>query len=308
MDVSVCVATYRRPVGLARLLASLGRMKLPEGARVEVVVVDNDPEARADVQPLVAGGLPVRRLCEPRRNIAHARNAAVRAARGNWLSFVDDDEEVHEGWLAAFLAQRERTPCDGLFGPVRARPERPELVAAAVLACFAREGFENGMRVPLAAARTGNAFLSRRLFDATAFDPDFGLSGGEDTRLFAELLARGADLRWCQEACVEEWVSPERLRAGWLLRRAFRAGCAHGRITRRSMQAGTTLVALARALSVGVAALALLPCAALRGGESRQRAAMRVWGAAGRIWGLLGGRYEEYRGARGELPRHEVSS
>jgi hypothetical protein len=45
VDVSVCVATYRRPAGLARLLASLGRMKLPAGLRVEILVVYNDPEA-----------------------------------------------------------------------------------------------------------------------------------------------------------------------------------------------------------------------------------------------------------------------
>ena len=87
MDVSVCIATYRRPEGLARLFASLGRIKLPAGARVEILVVDNDPDA-PDSQPLPdAGGLPARRLREPERNIALARNRAVSEARGTWLAF-----------------------------------------------------------------------------------------------------------------------------------------------------------------------------------------------------------------------------
>ena len=43
VDISICVATYRRRYGLARLLDSLARMKLPEGVRAEVIVVDNDP-------------------------------------------------------------------------------------------------------------------------------------------------------------------------------------------------------------------------------------------------------------------------
>jgi succinoglycan biosynthesis protein ExoM len=305
VDVSVCVATYRRPAGLARLLASLGRMKLPEGTQVEVVVVDNDPEAPEPAQPLRAGSLPVRRVREPRRNIAHARNAAVMAAHGRWLAFVDDDEEVHEGWLAAYLEQLERTPCDGLCGPVGSRALVPSAGGLEWLCFFERGRLDSGERVPLSAASTNNAFLSRWLFDAATFDPEFGLSGGEDTRLFAELLARGADLRWCQEACVWEWVPPERLRARWLLRRAFRAGCAHGRITRRAAQAGAG-TALPRAVAVCVAAVALLPFAALRGAERRLRAAMRVCGAAGRVWGLLGGRFEEYRGASGEVARSEA--
>jgi succinoglycan biosynthesis protein ExoM len=297
VDVSVCVATFRRPAGLARLLASLGRMKLPDGVLVEVVVVDNDPDTAEPARPLAAGALPVRRIHEPRQSIAHARNAAVGAARGRWLAFVDDDEEVCEGWLAAYLEQRERTPCDGLCGPVGARALRPEAGGLAWLAFFERESLESGARLPLSAARTGNAFLARRLFDAVAFDPDFGLSGGEDTRLFAELVARGAELRWCEPARVTEWVPPERLRAGWLLRRAFRAGSAHGRIARRS---GGALRALPRALAACVAAALLAPLAALRGPLPRLRAAMRACGAAGRIFGLLGGRYEEYATARNE--------
>ena len=46
-DVTVCVATCQRPVGLARLLSSLEQLAVPAGVELEIVVVDNDPERSA---------------------------------------------------------------------------------------------------------------------------------------------------------------------------------------------------------------------------------------------------------------------
>jgi len=293
VDVTICVATYRRPEGLARLCASLGRMKRPPDAQVELVVVDNDSDAPESAPLPDAGGLPARRLREPRRNIAHARNRAVEASRGAWLAFVDDDETVHEDWLASYVVQIERTPCDGLFGPVRARAERPEAGGAEWLAFFERESYATGSRVPIGAARTGNAFLRRSLFAGAAFDPAFGRSGGSDTVLFRALLARGADFRACEEAEVCEWISPERLSAGWLLRRAFRGGHVHGRLARDGSP-GYVVRAMLRAMAGLAVALALLPLALVPSRVRSLRALLRVASAAGRVHGLCGGRFEEY--------------
>jgi hypothetical protein len=293
VDVSICVATCRRPAGLARLCASLARLKLPPGLRVEVVVVDNDPDA-PEVAPLPdSGALPARRLREPERNIARARNRALAAARGAWIAFVDDDEEVHEDWLDAYFAQAERTPCDGLFGPVIARAEAPERGGERWLAFFTPERFETGVRVPLAGLRTGNAFVRRRLLEGEAFDPALGRSGGSDLELFAALAARGADFRWCGEASVVEWVPAERLRGGWLLRRAFRGGNVHGRLARRGSPAQVARAALRAAAGI-CAALALLPLYAVAGRPFI--GAMRVVRAGGRVSGFCGHVYEEYRG------------
>ena len=82
IDVSICVATCERPVGLRRLLASLEQLRLPEGVRTEVIVVDNDPAGSAAA--VIDGGttlVELRTFHEPERNIAHARNRCVREAR-----------------------------------------------------------------------------------------------------------------------------------------------------------------------------------------------------------------------------------
>ena len=61
-DVSVCVATYRRPESLARLLESLARLKLAEGPTLEILIVDNDPQrsaaATARGRGIRSAGLP----------------------------------------------------------------------------------------------------------------------------------------------------------------------------------------------------------------------------------------------------------
>ena len=117
-EVSICIATTR-PAGLARLLESLARQKLPPGATSEVVLVDNAP---CDASRAAAAGWrgpgALRRFEEAVRNIALARNRAVDEARGCWLAFVDDDETASEGWLAHHLERACRGECDGFFGPV----------------------------------------------------------------------------------------------------------------------------------------------------------------------------------------------
>ena len=63
VDVSICAVTFKRPRGLARLIDSLARLKLPEDVIVEVVLVDNDPAGSAvrDAQRQeAAGALPIR--------------------------------------------------------------------------------------------------------------------------------------------------------------------------------------------------------------------------------------------------------
>ena len=121
-DVSVCIATYRRPRGLARLLESLMRQKLPPGLSLEIVVVDNDASGSAlsVADARREGPHPVRYFVEPRRNIAHARNCALREALGRWIAFIDDDEVAGEDWIASYWAMSERFDADGFFGCLHA--------------------------------------------------------------------------------------------------------------------------------------------------------------------------------------------
>ena len=293
--ISICVATYRRRYGLARLLDSLARMKLPEGVRAEVIVVDNDPasDPREVASRDTAAPLPLRWLREPRRTIAYARNLAVTNARGEWLAFVDDDEIVDEGWLAAYWARAEEGDCDGWFGPVL---PRIELWATPWLDASFFEGarFASGTRITNLGAHTCNAFVRRANFRDARFDPTYGRSGGEDTALFRRLAAGGARFAWCDEAIVHEYVPVERHRPGWLVQRAFRGGCTHAQIEHELGRVPSRSAAITQSAA---ATAVLLACAGalLLGGRARALRVMRSAAVqAGKVWGHLGGSFWEY--------------
>jgi succinoglycan biosynthesis protein ExoM len=110
VDVSICIATYRRPEGLSRLLDSLERLKLPTGIRIETIIVDNDRDASAaSVVQSRSGLLEAIHYCvEPRQNIALARNRALSQASGEWILFIDDDEIADENWITEYLKLVER--------------------------------------------------------------------------------------------------------------------------------------------------------------------------------------------------------
>lgn len=296
VDVSICIATWRRPQGLARLLESLLRQKLPPGLELEVLVVDNDAQqSAAPVLERFRSRLPLRCFVEPQRNIACARNCALEHARGAWIAFVDDDEELCEGWLSAYWTRIQQGDADGWFGPVRPHFEAGGRALAACL--YRGPRARTAPLLGVAELSTSNACVRRSLIETRRFDPSFGRSGGEDSEFFGRCLRAGARLRWCAEAIVTEYVPAERQRLRWLAQRAFRGGTVATRLERR-WRPGIALD-LARAARA-LAGLALFSCAApillCAGAVPAVAAWLRVCTQAGHLFSLCGGSYEEYRG------------
>lgn len=269
-QISVCIASAGRRSGLARALRALAAQALPAGLRFETLVVDNSA-AGGLREALEAEGPPLpglRWLREPEPNVALARNAALDAAAGAWLAFVDDDEEPAPDWLAAYWRAAQAHPADGYFGPVRPRFEPGPGAPQALLRRHARPRHATGAWVPRAELRSGNAFLRASLLRGRRFDREFGLGGGEDSELFGRLQAGGALFVWCDEAAVVEWLPRERQRARWLLRRSYRAGISATRLAWRSGGPTAALRGLPRAL-LGCAIAALRLALALpRGSEA----------------------------------------
>jgi succinoglycan biosynthesis protein ExoM len=293
-QVSICIATYRRPESLANLLDSLERLKLPDGVSVEILVVDNDVSKTAE--PIALEYAPrferFEYSIETRQNIAHARNCAVERAQGEWLAFVDDDERADENWICALLSTVGEHECDGAFGPVLPRLEQRGSGWLDLEAFYSRPRQVSGTRVSHGNTRSGNALLRRALFRELRFDPDYGRTGGSDVDLFGRMLDRGACFLWCDEAIVHESLGADRHNLRWLARRAFRGGFVFETqhpTPRRSF-------ALLRALTLGLGFALLAPMVLLSGPVPAARVALRSCTQAGRAWSLLGGWFEEYRG------------
>lgn len=304
VQVSVCICTFRRPELLDGLLASLAA-QLPHDGSVEVVVVDNDPDTSA--APVLArwsARLPLHALHVPVPNIAVARNAAIAAARGGWIAFIDDDETPDPGWLDTLRAAQQAHDADAVFGPVLPRHVATTPAWLRDGGFFDRPRFPTGTPITTRDARTGNVLIRRSLLDwvqptgAGPFDPAFGRTGAEDTMLFHGLLALGARLVWCDEATVQEEVPPARANVGWLLRRSYRLGQTYMRseIARRHglarwVRAGWLgLRALVQVVVAAVLAAVLGPFSRIRGLRWLRAAVAQ----AGKLSALAGHRYHEY--------------
>ena len=100
-DVSVIIATYRRPAELTEAIQSaLGQLD----ATVEVIVVDDCPDgsARAAVSAIGDDRVTYRRMARPSGGLPGlVRNSAWPHARGRFVHFLDDDDLLPPGQYAA---------------------------------------------------------------------------------------------------------------------------------------------------------------------------------------------------------------
>lgn len=284
--VSICVCTYRRP-DLADTLRSLAALDLPGEVRAEVVVIDNDdtPSARALAEGAVArADLPLRYLHAPAGNISIARNAALDAASGRFLAFIDDDEIASPGWLAALLREQEATGADVVLGPVHAiyGASAPDWMRAAAL--HATKPVVSGGEIRT--GYSGNVLIDRHApsIAGLRFDLALGRTGGEDTMFFGRAYRAGAIIAFAADAHVSEAVPAARLSMTWLARRRLRSGRTHARLL-LEVDGRNRLSALAlagaKAAYCALTTLALLP---VRG--ARSLSALRFLFHAGVVAGL----------------------
>lgn len=207
--LSIAICTKDRAVRLGRLLESL--TALPAHAaftELEIIVADNasiDNATREAVERFAE----VRYVFEPKAGLNFARNAALHAATGDILAYLDDDVVVDRHWLSGLAeAWRSRPDAGGFTGLVL--PYR--LDTAAQISFEARGGFGRGFKriefrgrmhgnplYPLGAGELGAgcnmAFDRALLIELGGFDEalDTGapLPGGGDLDIFYRVLRSG---------------------------------------------------------------------------------------------------------------------
>jgi glycosyltransferase involved in cell wall biosynthesis len=117
VEISVILCTHNPDhERLHQTLAGLHAQTLPAD-QWETILVDNAstrPLSPDDVSPSEAA--PFRLLREPALGLTHARRAGLRAARGNYALFVDDDNVLAPDHLEQTLAAFSRLPRVGALG------------------------------------------------------------------------------------------------------------------------------------------------------------------------------------------------
>jgi succinoglycan biosynthesis protein ExoM len=305
--VSVCVVTRRRPKALARLLRGLAELAFDKCAEpsIQIVVVDNDAEGSGRSVVLHARAAlrwPVDYAVEPRQGIAIARNTAVArtSADTEFIAFIDDDEVPAREWLDELLAAQAHYGADIVAGPVLPRFEASVAPWLEHGGFYCRKRYPTGS--PIDRVATNNVLFRRSIFfDAEIrFNERMALTGGADTLFFLEATRAGFRAVWADAAHVEEWLPASRLKAQWLLLRAYRGGNSFSlgqlelepailtRLSRFAKGAARILVSVFR-----------IPAALVGGRPALLRALMGVMLGAGTIAAVLGARYDEYRTTHG---------
>ena len=104
MTSSVIVCTRNRPDDLAACLASLAAQTRPPDELVVVDASDDERNARCIETWAAARALPAARVVRTAPGLTRQRNIGVAHARGDVLTFLDDDVVLEPGYLAAIAA------------------------------------------------------------------------------------------------------------------------------------------------------------------------------------------------------------
>jgi len=116
-SLTIAICTRDRPAYVERLLQALCEQvaHLPGGQRApEILLVDNAPSDDG-TRSLARRFAQVRYVLEVRPGLNFARNRAVAAATGDWLSFLDDDVVTDAGWLSGLASAWTANPDAAAF-------------------------------------------------------------------------------------------------------------------------------------------------------------------------------------------------
>jgi glycosyltransferase involved in cell wall biosynthesis len=121
-EISVVVCTYNGAERLPAVLDHLAAQEPPADLAWEIVLVDNASTdgTRAVAASVQTGALPsLRYIYEAAPGLTPARQCGVRASRGAWIAYVDDDNLLEQGWLAAIRqAIRDHPDAGGIGGEI----------------------------------------------------------------------------------------------------------------------------------------------------------------------------------------------
>jgi GT2 family glycosyltransferase len=219
--ITVVVCTRERPAALARTLDSLLGQRYPS---MRVLVVENAPvgDATAEVVRSAARRGPVDYLVEPAAGLSRARNRAVRAASGEILAWIDDDEVADPHWLAEVARALADHPAAAVVSGVIV----PAALDTAAQVWFEQfgghskgRGFTPAVFSPATAHRqsplyplppfaTGANMVFRPgvIESIGGFDTALGAGtpamGGEDTRAFTQVLLASGTIVYTPTALV----------------------------------------------------------------------------------------------------------
>jgi glycosyltransferase involved in cell wall biosynthesis len=117
LRLTAAICTWNRADLLRRTLDQMRQLESAPNTEWELLVVNNNCTDHTDqVLEEFRDSLPLRRVFESKPGLSNARNAAVSAASGAFILWLDDDVLVAPQWLASYADAIRRHPSSDILG------------------------------------------------------------------------------------------------------------------------------------------------------------------------------------------------
>ncbi|MDY7013814.1 MAG: glycosyltransferase [Cyanobacteriota bacterium] len=303
IQVSAIICTYNRANYLRKSIQSLVEQTLnPEC--YEIVVVDNHSTDRTQqvATEEFASVSNLRYIYEPILGLSQARNAGWKAAKGEYVAYLDDDAIASPSWLENIVKAFETvTPQPGCIGgkiQLIWEVPKPDWLPSRFLPYL---GKLNWSSVPLILDSRqyiggGNMAVPRLLLETLGgFNLNLGRKGGnllsnEELFLLDRIKEKGYSIYYDPEISIGHHVPAARLTKDWFVKRYYWQGVSDAWIAierkslSRQQRIDLSTVKLKELLtSPKQCAYLLLP------GSTKNRLHLKcdAWKQIGYIWGLL---------------------
>lgn len=302
MFITICITTFKRDEGLAKLLRSISRLEKVPGVFLSGIVIDNDGTGNASsvVQKHNSEGeVRFSYVVEKQKGISFARNRAFHSipADADYLAFIDDDEFLDPNWLVEYvrvIRDHSASVYLGYVEPVYP-PGIPDWLQSP---SFNRKKSKTGTFCKT--ANSGNVLIGREVIEKVRpwFKEEFAESGGEDSDFFYRVTERGFKIAAVPDAVAYEDVPIDRANLKWILKRNFRSSNTNAisYIQRKGFAKGYSMLLgyLAFRLLIAILTIPLLVV-----GFARRDIAIRILiyysRMAGSCYGMMNFKYLEYR-------------
>lgn len=227
--ISVCLCTHNPdPVALDRTATALAAQQI-RTSNWELKVIDNasTPPLNSEAFQSLRGVAPFEIVREETLGLTHARRKALAVSTGELLVFVDDDNCLENGYLAAvsdFFESHTRAGAVSGRGAARSDAALPEWFDLVSDALAVRNLGEQSLRFDRdAPCGAGLAVRREALADAFGWPPlalsdrqGAQLSSGGDTELCRRIQLSGWELWYAPSMRFEHWLDPRRFEPSYL--------------------------------------------------------------------------------------------
>jgi glucosyl-dolichyl phosphate glucuronosyltransferase len=233
MKISIIICTHRRFDLLKFAIISLCKQSSPKNL-FEIIVVDNDISSNKEVLDIVSEFnhlINIRYLHEPAIGLSRARNTGGKAAKSEYVGYIDDDAKANEKYIAVFLSLIDSNYYDVIGGPyyayyLKSKPvwfkDKYQSCDYGVSRLFKKDEFLNG---------TNMIFKKSLLENENWFDVSFGMAGkqiayGEETNLQKKLWQKYENLKvfYSSDLIVYHLVPPNKMTLRDKFLRSYKLG------------------------------------------------------------------------------------